>query len=281
MAGKLVIFKSDLWIKRSVVLAVWVLSFLSFIIVTGNNGLSTLSNEAGGYDVELIPAKNQTGALSYWCCDPEANGRLVHSVDLKNLRAENSHLGILKTSLHKIVSIDGLELELHQYTSSAATGNSSSDIYAVPENVMADVHSLVEQISHHLTNPIHGWRVKNIDLGNVSEVLVDNFDYRVFRDGGLLFMIQSSKAMLSYRRSGIVLRGRVTLATADGSTLKSGHVEWEVEEQRFTAKGVYVLDRSGVRTTGKDICVDARLNRIGTMHTKVQYKEEHKCHAKL
>ena len=281
MAGRLVIFKSDLWIKRSVVLAVWVLSFLSFIIVIENNGLSRLSNEAAGYDVELIPAKNQTGALSYWCCDPEANGRLVHSVDLKNLRAENSHLGILKTSLHKIVSIDGLELELHQYTSSAATGNSSSDIYAVPENVMADVHSLVEQISHHLTNPIHGWRVKNIDLGNVSEVLVDNFDYRVFRDGGLLFMIQSSKAMLSYRRSGIVLRGRVTLATADGSTLKSGHVEWEVKEQRFTAKGVYVLDRNGVRTTGKGICVDARLNRIGTMHTKVQYREEQKCHAKL
>ena len=236
---------------------------------------------AAGYDVELTPPKNQTGALSCWRCDPEANGRLMHWVKLKNLRAENSNLGIFKTALHKAMEIDGLQVELYQYASPAITEGSNPGVSSWPENAMADVQSFIEQIGRQLTNPMGGWRVKNIDFGNVSEVRVDDFDYKVFRDGDLSFAIQSSKAIVSYKQSGILLRGRITLRTADGSTLKSSHVRWEVQEQRFIARGGSVLNRGGVRTTGKGICVDARLNRIGTVQTKLKDKEEQKWHAKL
>lgn len=294
MAGKLIIFKLDRWIKRSVVLAVWILSFVSFIAVTGNEELNRLHNETRDYAAELALPKNQTGALSCWRCDPEENGRLMHWVKLKNLRAENNNLGIFTTALHKAMEIDGLQVELYQYGSPAITGGSNPGVssrpenamvdpgvYSGPESAMAEVQSFVEQIARQLTNPMRGWRVKNIDFGNVSEVRVDDFDYKVFRDGGLSFVIQSSKATVSYKQSGILLRGRVTLRTADGSTLKSSHVRWEVEEQRFIARGIYVLDRGGVRTTGKGICVDAQLNRIGTVQAKLEYKEEQKWHAKL
>lgn len=273
--------RSKRWIKWPFLLTAWILSFVSFIAVTGNNELRRLHNETEGCTAELTLPKNQTGALSCWRCDPEANGRLMHWVKLKNLRAENSNLGIFKTALHKAMEIDGLQVELHQYASPAITEGSNQHLSSVPENAMADMRSFIEQIGNQLTDPMRGWRIKNIDFGNVSEIRVDDFDYKVFRDGDLACAIQSSKAMLSYKQSGVVLRGRITITTADGSTLKSSHIKWEVPEQRFIARGVYVLDRNGLRTTGKGICVDARLNRIGTVQTKLKYKEQQEWHAKL
>lgn len=262
-------------------MTVWILSFLSFIIVTGNNELSELYNEAAYPGIELMLPKNQTGAVSYWRCDPNANGRLIHSVDLKNLRVENNNLGIFKTALHTVVKIDDLQLELYRYTSPKVMGDRSPDNPAAPEDIMADAQAFVEQVSHRLTNVTHGWRANSIDLGNLSEVCVDNFDYKVFHDGDLFFAVQSRRAMVSYKWSGIVLRGRVTLETADGSTLKSNHIKWEVEKQRFIVKGVYALDRGGVRTTGKDICVDAQFNDVKAQNAKAKEKEDKECFARL
>lgn len=273
---------SKRWIRWPVLLTAWTLSFLSFIIVTRNNELNKLyNNKAAGPETGFIGPKNQTGALSYWRCEPKANGRLIHSVDLKNLRAENNNLGIFRTALHKVVTIDGLQLEFHRYTSPEGMRSTSPDIPAVLDGVTADVQPLIDQISHKLTDPMRGWRLNSIDLGNVSEVHVENFDYRAFHDGDLFFRIQSRRAIASYKRSGIILRGRVTLETADGSTLKGNHVTWDVEKQHFIVNGVYVLDRGGVRTTGKDICVDAQLNRIGTVTATFKCKEEQKCLVKL
>ena len=281
MTGQGVMFKLYSWIRRAVLLTVWILCFVSLIIVTGNNELSELYNEAANPGTELMPPKNQTGAVSYWRRDPNADGRLIHSVDLKNLRVENNNLGVFKTALHTVIKIDDLQLELYRYSFPEVIGNRSPDNPGAPEDVMADAQALVKQVSHRLTNMTHGWRVNSIDLGNVSEVRVDNFDYKVFHDGDLFFAVQSRRAMVSYKWPGIVLRGRVTLETADGSTLKSNHIKWEVEKQLFIVRGVYALDRGGVRTTGKDICVDAQLNGVKAQNAKVKEKEDKECFARL
>jgi hypothetical protein len=70
-------------------------------------------------------------------------------------------------------------------------------------------------------NPNEGWHMDNIHLGNISEVRVNNFDYKVFYNDDLFFVKKSKRAITSYGWSGVVLRGNVTMKTADDSTLRT------------------------------------------------------------
>jgi len=272
---------SKRWIRWPVLLTAWTLSFLSFIIVTRNNELNKLySNKAAGTETGFIGPKNQTGALSYWRCEPKPNGRLIHSVDLKNLRAENNTLGIFRTALHKIVKIQSLELEFHQYTSDDVTANKKLRTSPIPEDLTANSRALIETIDK-LLRRTDGWRINNLDVGGVSEVSINNFGYKLFYDDELFFRVESKRAMVSYKHSGLVLRGHAKISIADGSTLESNYIEWDVKNQHFTVDGGYVLNRGGRVTIGKDICVDAQLNSVEAQSTKVERKENQKCLAKL
>jgi len=265
---------------QPVLLTAWTLSFLSFIIVTRNNELNKLYNKAAGPETGFIGPKNQTGALSYWRCEPKANGRLIHSVDLKNLRAENNNLGIFRTALHKIVKIQSLELEFHRYTSDDVTANKKLRTSPIPEDLTADSRALIETIDK-LLRRTDEWRINNLDVGGVSEVSINNFGYKLFYDDELFFRVESKRAMVSYKYSGLVLRGHAKISIADGSTLESNYIEWDVKNQHFTVDGGYVLNRGGRVTIGKDICVDAQLNSVEAQNAKVKRKENQKCLAKL
>lgn len=296
-------FKSNRWLKWTVLLAFWILSFLILIIVTGNNGLNDLYNNALSYSPKLRLPKNQMGSLRYTRWDPKENGRPIYSVRFKNLIVENSKLGIFKTALHKVVKIPDLELRFYQYASPKVTATTKlnhsifpetvaagsdgpskttiSDISLVPEDTITNPRALIKNIIRKLTNPENGWRVNSIDLGNISEVRINNFDYKVFFDDDLFFAIQSKRAMATYKQSELALRGHVIITAADGSTLESNYIKWDIENQHFTVNGIYVLDRNGVKTIGKDICVDAALNALERQHAESERKERKKCFAKL
>lgn len=259
----------------------WTLSFLILIIFAGTNELNTLYSDFVNCGPELRPPRNQLGAISYIRWDPEENHRPVYSVCFKNLRAENNKLGIFKTALHKVVKIRDLTLESYQYSSGKTTATTTPDIYPVYEETIADAKALIKQILYKLINPMDGWRVRNIDFGNVSEVHINNFDYKVLYDDELFFAIQSKRATASYKHSGVVLRGHVTIKTADGSTLESNYIKWDIKKQHFSVNGIYVLNRDGVKTTGRDICVNAQLKSVKAQHAKFNQKEEQKCFAKL
>lgn len=293
MSARPIGFKSSPWLKWATLVAAWILSFLILIIVSTNNELNTLYNEAVSYGHQLRPIKNQTGALSYTRWDPKENHRPIYSVCFKNLRVENNRLGIFKTALHKVVKIRGLALKFYQYTSPQVTATikpnhskppkttlTTADIPVLPVDITADARVLIKKITRKLINPEDGWRV-NIDLGNVSEVHVNNFNYKVFYDDDLFFSIQSKRAIASYKRPGIILRGHAKIKTANGSTLESNYIKWDIKKQHFSANGVYVLNRGGMVKTGKDICVDAQLNSVKVQHAKVKGKESQKCFAKL
>jgi len=280
--GRMIIFKSNLWLKLAFLLTSWILSILVLIIVSTNNELNTLYNDAVSPGPELRPIKNQIGTLSYTRWDPEENYRPVYSACFKNFRAENSNLGIFKTALHKVVKIHGFKLEFYQYSSGKTTATTTPDIYPVYEETIADAKALIKEVMRKLINPEDGWCVNvNIDLGNVSEVRINNFDYQVFYEGDLFFSIQSKRAMASYKHSGIVLRGHVIIKTADGSTLESNYVKWDIEKRHFTVNGIYVINRNGVKTTGRNISVDAQLNSVEAQNAKVKRKENQECFAKL
>lgn len=259
----------------------WTLSFLILIIFAGNNELNTLYSDFVNCGPELRPPKNQLGAVSYIRWDPKENHRPVCSMCFKNLRTENNKLGIFKTALHKVVKIRDLKLEFYQYSSGKTTATATPDIYPVTGGTIADAKALIKQIMHKLINPGDGWRVNSIDFGNVSEVRINNFNYKVLYDDELFFAVRSKRAMVSYKHSGVVLRGHVTIKTADGSTLESNYVKWDIKKQHFSVNGIYVLNRDGVKTTGRDICVDTQLKSVKAQHAKFNQKEEPECFAKL
>lgn len=281
MGTRPIISKSSPWLKRSLFFVLWILSFLILIVVSTNNELNTHYTGLENHEPNFRPIKNQLGAVSYTRCDPKENYRPIYSVCFKNLRVENNKLGIFKTALHKVLKIRDLKFEFYQYSSGKTTATATPDIYPVCEETIADVRALIRQILHKLVNPMDGWRVNNIDLGNVSEVRINNFDYKMLYDDKLFFTVQSKRAIVSYKHSGVVLRGHVIIKTANGSTLESNYVKWDIENQHFTVNGVYAINCNGVKTTGRNISVDAQLNSVEAQNAKVKRKENQKCFVKL
>lgn len=282
MVKRSIIHEPHFWLKWSIFLISWALFvlILGIVIFSGNNELSTFYHDAASTGLDLRPPKNQTGTFNYRRWDPQENYRPICSVNFENFCSENNKLGIFKTALHKVVKIRDLKLKYYQYNSSKVTAATIPDIFLVPEGTTNDTKAFVKGIMRKLTTLANGWRVNDIDLGNVSEVCVNNFDYQVFNEGDLFFATQSNRAIVSYRNSDVVLRGHVKITIADGSTLESNYVKWDVQKQHFSVNGVYVLNRGGIITTGKGICVDAQLKSVNGQHAKFEWKEQ-KCIAKL
>jgi len=279
MVRRPTLYEPRLWLKWSVLLISWTLSALILIIILGNNNELSLPYPDIAIGPEFrpdlsYPQKNQIGAFNYRRWDLKDNYRPICSVRFEDLCPENNNLGLFKTALHKVVKIQDLELRFYRYSSHKITAATTPDILPVTDDMTTDTTALIKEIMRRLTTPADGWRI-NIDLGNVSEARINNFDYRVFLDDDLFFAIQSKRAVVSYEYSDdIVLHGHVKITIADGSTLESNYIKWDVKKQHFSVNGVYVLNRGGVITTGKGICVDAQLKSVEGKYAKSERKEQ-------
>jgi len=278
MLKRPIIHEPRLWLKWSVLLISWSLSvlILGIVIVGGNNELSTAYSDAASTGPDLRPPKNQIGAFNYRRWDPNENYRPICSVHFENFSSENNKFGFFKTALHKVVKVRDLELKFYRYNPGEVTAATIPDIFPVPEGITTGTRALVKRIMPRLTTHADGWRVNNIDLGNVSEVRINNFDYQVLYEGDLFFATQSNRATVSNEHSDVVLRGHAKITIADGSTLESNYIKWNVTKQHFRVNGVYVLNRSGVMTTGKGICVDSQLNIVGVQSAKAERRGREK-----
>ncbi|MDD5327118.1 MAG: hypothetical protein PHY02_04800 [Phycisphaerae bacterium] len=270
VGARSIIFKSNLWLKGTLFLVLWVLSFLILIIVSSNNELNKLYHDAVSHGLEFKLPKNRIGTLSYVCSDPEENHRPVYSISFGGLLVENNNFGLFETAVHKIVKIQDLELAFYKYTPPNITSNTNlsskkntaaPDIPTVPEGPFPYAGELLDNISNSI-NPMNGWRI-NIDISNTSEVCVTNLDYKVFCDGAALLSVRSRRAVVSSRRPDVViLRGHVIVKAVDGSILESNRVIWDIRKHHFTTDGTYFLTRNGRKIRGKDICVDDKLNIV-------------------
>ena len=270
------------WLKWTVLLTLWIVSILTLVIVSANSELSDLHKHAATIRHELRLPKNTIRGLCFLRRDPNNNFRPMYSAHVKSLCTENNDLGPFKTALHRTAIVRSLELEFYQYSCHDGEQIATPGLLALAEQLIGSSTKPSGTIIHRLMTSNGQWRFGvDIDFGNITEARVDGFDYRVFYDGDPLFRMQSKNATISYRRPGILLRGCVTLETADGTTLKSNHVIWEVEQQNFLAKGVYVLNRGGAIITGKGICVNSQLKPVRTHHTKSKQKEKRECFARL
>ena len=264
MSEKSAIFKSNLWLKWTLLLVLWILSFLILITVSVNNELNTLYNDAVSYGPDLRLPKNRIGALSYTRSDPEENHRPVYSIGFGGILVENNNFGLFETATHKVVKIQDLELTFHRYTPNNITPSAKTaapDISSSPEGTFTYAEDPLDDIPD-LISPANGWRI-NIDISNTSEVCVAGFDYKVLYDRTPLLSVQSRKATISDKHPDVVtLRGHVIVKAVDGSILESNRVVWDIKKHHFTAEGTYFLNRNGRKIRGKDICVDDKLNIV-------------------
>jgi len=272
MVKQEVIHESRRLIKWSVFLVSWILSvlILGIVIFSGISGSGTLYNDTINIGYNLRPPRNQIGAFSYRRWDPNENNRPVFSVYFEDFRSENNRFGLFKTALHKIVKIQDLELNIYKYNADEIPSEATPDIHFISEDIAGDTTTLVKNIMRRLITPGNEWRINNIDLSNVTEVRINNFNYQVFHENDLLFATESKKATVSNKHSYILLKGHAKITVADVGTLESNYVKWEVQKQQFRVSGVYVLNRHGVMTTGKGICVDSQLNIMGAQSAKAE-----------
>ncbi len=251
------------------------------------------------------PQIDHMGRMRYIRRDPAREGRCIYAVGFDELSTENARVGIFKTGACKLARVMGLELKLFRYASDDRTSSADTEMPANStrpdihdginsrmvsrEQVFAKVRPWVEKRT--FTIPVGDdadaaaaeikIRIDGIDLSGVAEIRVKDFDYKVFNDGNLLFAVQSRRLHASYRQPSVILRGHVTITAYDGSTLECNHAKWDVEKGHFTIDGRYLLNRSGSRSTGKGIRVDALLNEVKAEHAKSEEKEVKECFAKL
>ena len=269
------IYGRGLWIKWGVLLAAWVLCALAFVTVAGNNELSGRDGDLASRRLDLRPRQNELRGFRYRAWDPEEDYSPLFSVRFRSLRAENSNLGFFKTALHKVIKIEDLGLAFYQYSQGNVTSATPPGVLDVPEAIPADIAALVKSTVRRLATPVDGWRLNSsFDVGNVSEIRANNFDCRVFCDEDLQFAAQSKRAIVSYEDSDVILHGHAKITVADGSTLESNKIKWDVKRQYFSAKGVYVLRRRGTITTGKGIRVGAQLESIKGQYAQSERKEQ-------
>jgi hypothetical protein len=73
--------------------------------------------------------------------------------------------------------------------------------------------------------------------------------------------------------SALALRGHVTITAGDGGVLECNHALWDLDNDLFMIEGVYVLNRNGARTSGRNIDVDTRLNPCEVQKAKSMREE--------
>jgi len=98
------------------------------------------------------------------------------------------------------------------------------------------------------------------DANRATRVIVQSLKYRLFRDSRLQLSVQCRYAVASTSGTEILLRGGVAVCAAGGGRLMSNSMVWDVEKDRFSVPGTYVLDREGVPSRGRGLLCDHRLN---------------------
>jgi hypothetical protein len=277
------------WRKAAILLGLWAAFIPLLMVIAASSSKLNESFPPGnpafeGPDTAL--PKNQTGHLSYTRWYTNENGRAVCSIRAANLSVENNRLGVFKTGLYKVIRITDLETIFYRYS---LCPDSSQEVSAacnfktaggdlpgltsiageLPQIQKTKHKDLIALIGafNGLRQPKDGWRI-NFDISNTTEILADNFSYKVFEDDKLFFELSSKKAYASYRQSGLLLRGNVTITTADGRNLRCSSLKWDIDKGQFIINGSCVLTNNGIKTVCKNICVDSRLNDIKTKYGK-------------
>jgi hypothetical protein len=101
-------------------------------------------------------------------------------------------------------------------------------------------------------------------MSNATTVFVKDLHYSLYRGDRPQLGIDCRRAIFSGSTSPVLLRGCVVIRVADGGKIMSNCAEWDLQEQRFHIPGLFIYDRDGTPTRGRDVSFDQNLRVIQT-----------------
>lgn len=264
-------------------LTTWTLSICLLFQFSANNKLNTFHKKLF-VPTEFDLPSNQIKAFRFIRYSPDKTKKPLFSVSFDNLLIENNNLGIFKSALHQVARISNLEFTTYQYPENSAELSETEQQDCLPHDFLCK-NNIIEQVRAYadpLMDKSDGWRI-NLDItsANVSELVINDFSYKIFSENDLVLSIQSKRAIALYNSGGLTLRGHVTIKTDKKNVLESNHVVWDIDNNIFTVQGVYALNQNGTVKVGRDITLDHNLNEIIPKQTVKVCQEEAKCVAKL
>ncbi len=261
--------------KWILLLVFWTISVAALALLSLHNSpFQPMVDDFSQYNL----TKNEIGPISYVYCDPQNNLRPEYSFSFNNLWFENSELGIFKTASHKRLKIEGLSLRLYSYDETDRSDPLNSLAFA---NKKANARALVGEILPRFINSYNGWHINDLNLGYISEIRINDLNYKVLYKDGSYFNIKSKRMSASYKQPEILFYGHVIIETPDGDILETNRVKLDIKKKHFIVDGVYVLNRKGTKTAGRGICVDTCLNDVNTQVSQNHVEDDKKCLAKL
>jgi hypothetical protein len=206
---------------------------------------------------DVSVSQNQLTGLTYYRYDPNTN-KLRFSVSVGMILTQNAQIGIFKTAAARTIKVKDLQLRFCESSDSQAMTAMKDN--TLPEKIIPGDNGFKEIISRVVEARKH-WGV-DIDLSNPIEVAIDNLDCQIFDGDNLRLAVQCRRAIVNSSWPLVTLRGHIIITAANGSTLETNRVKWDIKKQSFTTDETYVLRQSGIPLTGKGVCVDSQLNII-------------------
>ncbi|NLH18269.1 MAG: hypothetical protein GX455_16975 [Phycisphaerae bacterium] len=247
------------------ILMIWV-GELSILYIAGSR-LHSLPKHSVVSETESPPPSSSFGPIRCVQRDPENGHRPLYAISLADITADSGSVFVFKTGLFKTIQVHSLRLRRYVYESddSSTPTTMRSSPYADPAGILQDLKVVEDLVSGQQEKIRLGQgielRVERPDFSDASQVIVDDFDYRVLVEGHSSLAIVSKRAVASYEESGILLRGGVTITANDGATLRANRVRWDPKRGSFTVEGNFLLSRGDSQTAGRAICLDEQLHK--------------------
>jgi hypothetical protein len=209
-------------------------------------------------DSPVPGSENEISGVQVSACDPQADRRPLYSVAFDRLTADNGRIGVFRTPLFKVVTVEGLRFSLFTY----GQGDSTAPTAVVEGKGLAGVAGLQHEVLDGLLA-----RLKDlsagcsplIDVSNAAEVQVRGLDCTLYQDRRPRLAVRCHKALIAESSPVLELRGAVVITASDGARLESNCVNWNLGTGRFTAPGQYVLHQGGSPMVGRGLCCDQQL----------------------
>ena len=213
--------------------------------------------------------------------DPD-NENASFSFSFDSLRTQNGSLGMFKTAMQRMVSIEGLRIGIYDRSFPDSDEKLLTDS---PLSMSRTADYISQRLAEYLVNPLDSQDDYTLTLGvdfrNIVKLFIVDLQFDHFRSGTPDLSVQSKTARTHPEQSGLLLRGHVVIDTHDGKKLQCNKVVWDMTDETFTAKGRYALDHDGMRRTGENIRLDRNLNEITvSQNTSMNNKEMQKCYAR-
>jgi hypothetical protein len=221
--------------------------------------------------------------------DPLNKIQPILTLNSEWVQVDNGNLGILKTGLHKIVTIKNLNMECSPHFPDCPLDSSRQKTDGPLElsRITSDLPPL-NDLPAFLNSRISQNFGRDIilsdlfDFSNADEFRILGFKYTIRNGDKIPFFIHSKLALMKFTPSGfeIYLKGHVTITHDNGDRLESNVVQWDIKRQCFIIEGNYILSRNGIPIQGKAACVDWQFNPISRSDADFDPGEK-RCFAKM